>query len=111
MEKGADPLIKDPSGQIALDRAEQGGHEKVSDYLLSFSKVSSRPRQDFVDRPGLHFNPMPVEQFLKRQLEGSLSCLKNDFLQRSFLYSRHLSADASMVARQGNHPISGVGSF
>lgn len=50
VENGADPLIKDPSGQIPLDWARHG--------VLP-------PRHDFVDGPGLHFTLMAMEEFLK----------------------------------------------
>lgn len=65
VEKGADPLLKDPSGQTPLDRARQGGHTKVMEFLRPLSTKSPVPRHDFVDGPGLHFKPMPMEDFLQ----------------------------------------------
>jgi ankyrin repeat protein len=65
VDKGADPLIKDPSGQIPLDRARQGGHTEVVEFLSPLPTPSPTSRQDFVDRPGFHFKPIPMEEFLK----------------------------------------------
>lgn len=64
---GADPLIKDPRGKIAIDRALYGGHTDVVKFLHPLSILDpSTLRHDFVDGPGLHFKPMPMEEFLKK---------------------------------------------
>ena len=65
VDEGADPLIKDPSGQTPLDRARHGGYTEVVEFLRPLSISSSIPRQDFVDGYGLHFKRMPMEDFLK----------------------------------------------
>jgi ankyrin repeat protein len=67
VEQGADPLIKDPRGKIAIDRAVYGGHTDVVEFLHPLSILDpSNPRHDFVDGPGLHFKPMPMGEFLKK---------------------------------------------
>lgn len=63
--KGADPLIKDPSGQTPLDRSIQGGYAEVAEFLRPYSIASSVPRKDFVDGPRLHFKQIPMTDFLK----------------------------------------------
>jgi ankyrin repeat protein len=65
VEKGADALIKDPRGQIALDRAVYGGYTDVVEFLRPLS-ISSGPRRDFVDEPGLHFEIILLDEFLKK---------------------------------------------
>ncbi|KAJ9293833.1 hypothetical protein DTO271G3_7460 [Paecilomyces variotii] len=65
VDRGADPLIKDPTGQIALRWAIRRGHTEVAEFLRPLSIPSIIPRHDFSDGPGLHFKPMPLQDFLK----------------------------------------------
>lgn len=66
VERGADPLIKDPRGQIALNWPLHGGHTEVAEFLRPLSVLPAIPRRyDFADGPGLHFKPMPLQDFLK----------------------------------------------
>lgn len=59
VEKGADPLIKDPRGKIALDRARSGNYTEVAEFLSPLSVPSPVPRHDFSDEEGFHYHPVP----------------------------------------------------
>ncbi|KAJ9253248.1 hypothetical protein DTO207G8_4255 [Paecilomyces variotii] len=65
VDRGADPLIKDPRGKLALDWALESGHTDIVEFLRPFSIPSHVDRHDFVDEPGLHFKPLPLKDFLK----------------------------------------------
>jgi ankyrin repeat protein len=54
LKRGADPLTKDARGNMAVERAEHGGHSEVIDFLRPLS-ISSGPRNDFTDEPGIRF--------------------------------------------------------
>jgi ankyrin repeat protein len=43
LARGADPLIRDSSGKLALERAEYGGHTMVADLLRPLSAPSLLP--------------------------------------------------------------------
>ena len=64
VDKGADPLIKDPRGKLAIDWALERTHADVADFLRPLSTPSPVRRHDFSDGPGLHFKPMPLADFL-----------------------------------------------
>ena len=49
LERGAEPLIKDSRGKLAIERAEIHGHMDVADYLRPLSVPSPVPRHDFTD--------------------------------------------------------------
>jgi hypothetical protein len=68
--KGADPLIKDPRSEIALDCAQSGGHEHVVDFLRPLSADRLAPRRDFVDQPGLHIDMKYHQECLERLERG-----------------------------------------
>jgi FOG: Ankyrin repeat len=64
VEKGADPLIKDPRGKIALDRAKFDNYTEVVEFLSPLSVPSSVPRHDFSDKEGFHYHLVPLTKFL-----------------------------------------------
>ncbi|KAJ9386285.1 hypothetical protein DTO063F5_3799 [Paecilomyces variotii] len=64
IKKGADPLIKDPRGKTALDRAIFGNHTEVIEFLSPMSVPSSVPRHDFSDTEGFHYHPVPLIKVL-----------------------------------------------
>lgn len=66
VDRGADPLIKDPRGTIALDWASEGGHTMVVDFLRPLSIASPAHPHSFADRPGLHFKPTRLTEFLEQ---------------------------------------------
>jgi len=49
LAKGADPLIKDSTGQLAIGLARYYGHDKVVEYLRPLSVPSSEPHYNFTD--------------------------------------------------------------
>jgi len=65
IEKGADPLIKDPRGKIAVDRAIFGNHTEVVHFLGPLSIRSSVPRHDFTEKEGFHYQPVPLLKVLE----------------------------------------------
>jgi ankyrin repeat protein len=56
LRRGADPLIKDARGKLAIERAERKGHNEVVELLRPLSTPSG-PRNDFTDGPGIRFVP------------------------------------------------------
>ena len=54
LKRGADPLIKDARGKMAVERAAHHGHKEVTEFLHPLS-IPSGPRHDFTDGPGLRF--------------------------------------------------------
>ena len=48
--EGADPLVRDASGELAIKRARRAGHNAVVKRLLPLSDPSSQPRHDFTER-------------------------------------------------------------
>ena len=62
LSKGADPLVRDPRGKIALDRAQYAGHTDIVNFLLPLSE-SSTPRPCFTDTPGYHYKTIPLHEF------------------------------------------------
>lgn len=54
LKKGADPLVKDARGKMAIERAEEEGHSEVVELLRPLS-IPSGPRHDFTDQPGFRF--------------------------------------------------------
>lgn len=69
IDRGADPLVKDPMGKTAVDWASRRGHTNFIDFLNPLL-VPSSPRQDFVDGPGLHFKATPLEHFFRSLREN-----------------------------------------
>ena len=53
VDHGADPLVKDPLGQTALELAMDKGKTEIIDYLTRSSRTdkSTQRRHDFVDQP------------------------------------------------------------
>jgi len=48
LERGADPLVKDSMGKLAIERAERKAHTVVVEHLRSLSS-SSELRRDLAD--------------------------------------------------------------
>jgi hypothetical protein len=66
IERGASPHIKDPAGNTAADWAELNGQVAVAEFLRPMSienDLQSIPQ--FADGHGRHFNPVPIDQFIK----------------------------------------------
>ena len=50
LAEGADPLIRDARGRLAIERARRAGRDAVVKLLLPLSGPTSQPRHDFTDR-------------------------------------------------------------
>lgn len=69
VDKGACPLIKDPTGKLALHWAEHRGHMAVVKFLRPLSISLAAPQPQFTDQLGHHFTPLPLEEFLKEGIQ------------------------------------------
>jgi len=50
LDRGADPLIRDARGKLAIERARRAGFDSVVEHLLPLSSPSSQPRHDLNER-------------------------------------------------------------
>ena len=49
LARGADPLILDSTGALAIDNAEYEGHDELVAYLRPLSILPSEPRHDWTE--------------------------------------------------------------
>lgn len=49
VRRGADPLIRDARGKLAVERAERNGHDEIAALLRPLSAFAFAPRHDFTD--------------------------------------------------------------
>lgn len=49
VRRGADPLIRDARGMLAVERAERNGHDEIAALLRPLSAFALAPRHDFTD--------------------------------------------------------------
>lgn len=49
VRRGADPLIRDARGKLAVERAERNGHDEIAALLRPLSALAFAPRHDFTD--------------------------------------------------------------
>lgn len=49
VRRGADSLIRDARGKLAVERAERNGHDEIAALLRPLSALAFTPRLDFTD--------------------------------------------------------------